>query len=372
MIRKRGNAMERYDNFYHYNRNYGCRLSEVIWRGFRTLVLENEKLRVSVLLDKGTDIVELLYKPMDIDFMWRSPAVIEAAGKNPFTKEGAAGAMLDVYEGGWQELLPSISAPTNYKGMGLGFHGELLFLPWDFQIVTDTPYEVKVKLFVRMRRAPLLVTKHLALRTGSSVLEFEETVENEGDEEFKFMWGHHPAIGKPFLDENCVIDLPPGAVGEAYQVDFSGNSPFEPGAEFVWPLAKDKQGKTVDLSRVMPPEKKTAFNTYIKNLKEGWYGITNLKKRVGFGMRWDIGVFKYMLIWAVYRGFYNFPFYGRTYNIALELYSAIPDSLDEAIRLNRAFTLAPGGKMSTKLSAIVYEAGRRIGGFTGGGAPIEV
>jgi hypothetical protein len=363
--------METYDNFYHHNRNYGCRLDEVLWRGFRTLVLQNEKLRVSVLLDKGSDIVELLYKPMDIDFMWRGPAVVESLGKNPFTKEGPAGAFLDVYEGGWQELLPSITAPTNYKGMGLGFHGEALLLPWDFQVVTDRPHEVKVKLFVRMRRAPLFVTKIVTLRTGSSVLEFEETVENEGDEEFKFMWGHHPAIGKPFLDENCVIDLPPGAVGEAYQADFSGNSPFQPGTEFAWPLAQDKRGNTVDLSRVMPPGKKTAFNTYVKNLEEGWYGITNLNKKVGFGMRWDVGVFKYMLIWAVYRGFYNFPFYGRTYNIALELYSAIPDSLDEAIRLGRAFALRPGEKLDTKFEAIVYEAGRRIKGFGADGKPLE-
>jgi hypothetical protein len=211
----------------------------------------------------------------------------------------------------------------------------------------------------------------MTLRSGSSVVEFEETVENEVDEEFKFMWGHHPAIGKPFPDENCVIDLPRGAVGEAYQTDFSGNGPFEPGTEFARPFAKDNQGNTVDLSRVMPPEKKIAFNTYIKNLEEGWYGITNLKKKVGFGMTWDVGVFKYMLIWAVYRGSCNFPFYGRTYNIALELYSAIPDSLDEAIRLNRAFTLAPGDKLSTKFSAVVYESGKRIRGFTGDGEPLE-
>jgi hypothetical protein len=73
----------------------------------------------------------------------------------------------------------------------------------------------------------------------------------------------------------------------------------------------------------------------------------------------------------VYRGFNNFPFYGRTYNIALEPYSAIPDNLDEAIRLNRAFTLAPGEKLGTKFSAIVYETGRRIRGFGAGGAPME-
>jgi hypothetical protein len=354
---------KKYDNFYHHNRNYGCRYHEVIYRGFKTLVIENEKLRISVLVDKGTDIVELLYKPMDIDFMWRSPVEVDGLNKNPFSKEMDSGAFLDVYEGGWQELLPSITSPTNYKGMGLGFHGEVLLLPWNYHIVEDSPYELKVKFQVRMRRTPFFVIKYLTLRSDSSVIEFEETVENEGDEEFKFMWGHHPAIGKPFLDENCVIDLPEPAVGQIYQVDFSGNSPFKPDTEFKWPNIKDKDNNMVDLSRVMSPEKKTAFNMYVKNLKAGWYGLTNLKKHVGFGMKWDIEVFKYMLIWSVYRGFYNFPFYGRTYNIALELYSAIPDSLEEVIKLNRAICLKPGEKIGTKFQTIVYETDKRIKGF---------
>lgn len=359
-----------YDNFYHHNRNYGCRHHEVIYKGYRTLVLENEKLRISILVEKGTDIIELLYKPKDIDFMWRSPADYGGFDKNPFSKEHETGAFLDVYEGGWQELLPSITAPTNYKGMGLGFHGEILLLPWDYQIVTDDPYEVKVKLFVRMRRAPLYVVKYITIKSGSPVLDFEEEIINEGDEEFKFMWGHHPAIGKPFLDENCVIDLPNGATGQIYQVDFSGNSPFAPDTEFEWPHIKDMDGRTVDLSRVMSPDRKTAFNMYIKDIKEGWYGITNLDRQVGFGMKWDIEIFRYMLIWSVYRGFYNYPFYGRTYNIALELYSAIPDSLDEAIKLDRALTLAPGEKLGTRFKAIVYESKKRIKGFDQDNGPI--
>ena len=54
------------------DRNFGCRVSDDYhYRGLRTVVLENSQLRLSVLVDKGTDIFELLYKPMDIDFMYR-------------------------------------------------------------------------------------------------------------------------------------------------------------------------------------------------------------------------------------------------------------------------------------------------------------
>ena len=59
--------------FYTHERNFGCRLMEYTYRGLRTLTLENELLRVSILADKGTDIFEFNYKPLDVDFMWRSP-----------------------------------------------------------------------------------------------------------------------------------------------------------------------------------------------------------------------------------------------------------------------------------------------------------
>ena len=361
-----------YDNYYHYNRNYGCRYREVTYKGYRTLILENEKLRIMILVDKGTDIIELLYKPKDIDFMWQSPIDVQAQSRNSLSKELAGGPFLDVYEGGWQELLPSITAPTNYKQMGLGIHGEVYLLPWEYQIVVDDPYQVKIKCTVRMRRSPLFVTKYITIRSESSVLEFDETIENIGDEEFQFMWGHHPAIGKPFLDEDCVIDLPAHAKGQIYQADFSGNSPFEPDTEYDWPNAPDKNGNMVDISRPMPPESKTAFNTYIKDLKDGWFGITNLKKGVGIGMQWDINVFKYMLMWAVYRGYYDFPAYGRTYNLALEFYSAIPDCLDEVIALGRGLKLMPGEKLNTSFQTIVYESDRRICGFDGNLDPIKI
>ena len=103
-----------------------------------------------------------------------------------------------------------------------------------------------------------------------------------------------------------------------YQVDYSGNSPFEPDQEYPWPFARDRNGVTVDVSKVMSPERKIAFNTYVKNLKEGWYGITNLKSGLGFGLQWDAAVSKYLCLWLVYRGYHDFPFYGRTYNIAIE------------------------------------------------------
>jgi len=352
-----------YNSLYHYNRNYGCRYHDIEYMGFRSLLIENELLRVLIMYEKGTDIIELSYKPKDIDFMWRSPAEINAFNKNPITKEHPSGAFLDVYEGGWQELLPNINNPTNYKGASLGFHGEVCYLPWHFQIIMDTVEKIKVKFFVRMNRAPFFVTKIITMKSYSPVIEFEESIINEGDEEFKFTWGHHPAIGIPFLSDKCVIDLPEGSIGRTYDKDFSENSIFPLDVEFAWPFVKDKSGKEIDLSKVMSQDLKTAFCVSLEKMKEGWYGITNPEIGIGFGMRWDVNIFKYLWMWAVYRGYYNFPFYGRTYNIALEPWSAIPDNLDDAIKMGRELTLQPMQELNTKFQVIIYESNSRISGF---------
>jgi Cu(I)/Ag(I) efflux system membrane protein CusA/SilA len=75
-----------YENQYHHHRNYGCRQTEIVLKGFRALVMENEKIRATILLDKGSDVYELLYKPVDIDFMLRSPLELNGQNRNPVTR----------------------------------------------------------------------------------------------------------------------------------------------------------------------------------------------------------------------------------------------------------------------------------------------
>jgi hypothetical protein len=56
------------------DRHWGCRVDDrIVWYGYRAILLQNQQLQVVILLDRGTEIVQLLYKPLDIDFLWRAP-----------------------------------------------------------------------------------------------------------------------------------------------------------------------------------------------------------------------------------------------------------------------------------------------------------
>lgn len=63
---------------YQNKRNYKYRVSDS-WefRGLKTVIIENELLRVVVLADKGADVYQLIHKPTDVDFLFRSPTKIK-------------------------------------------------------------------------------------------------------------------------------------------------------------------------------------------------------------------------------------------------------------------------------------------------------
>src|SRR5215831_16510210 len=122
----RGAAMSLYSD----PRHHGCRLAFVQSRGHSLAVLENELLRVSVLLSKGADIVEFLYKHTDTDLLWHGPLEPYPAGNYVEPVARSQGSFLDYFHGGWQELFPNGGFACTYEGASLGQHGEVSVLPW--------------------------------------------------------------------------------------------------------------------------------------------------------------------------------------------------------------------------------------------------
>jgi hypothetical protein len=349
---------------YIYNRNYGCRIKEIIERGYRFIILENEKIRIAINIDKGAEISEFLYKPYDTDFMWKSPSVVYSNRKNLLTKNSTSGNFLDLYEGGWQDLLPNIGIPTNYLGADFGAHGEIYTVSWSYIVEINTPIEIKVILEARLNRAPLFVTKKFLLKSECAFVEVEEIIRNEAEIEYQIMWGQHPCFGKPFLNEDCVISVPDHKRAVTYKAEISDNNKIIPlNKEFTWPHIEGNDGVKLNLSKVLSEGSKTAFMFRLEDLKNGWFGLTNIKKGLGFGMVWDKKVFKNLWFWAVYRGCSYYPWYGRTYNLAIEPWSSKTDDFNESLKNDECLKLRPGKELKTKFTAIVFKSQKLINGF---------
>lgn len=339
---------------YTHGRKTGCRMSlDYTYKDMRIAYLENDALRVGILLDKGADIFEFTFKPQDIDFLWQSPIPMQ----KPFVATSALpeGAFHDYFYGGWQEVLPSAGwASEPYQGTYQGLHGEVSLLPFAAQVVEDTPEVVSVKTSVRLYRSPLTLERTMSLRRDTAALYIHERLHNESVGEFAIMWGHHPALGAPFLDESCVVHAPASKVEVAA---FHNNGLWQPGGDYDFPMVPNRRsGELQDITQVLPQSTRSVDVVFFKDLTEGWYGLTNQNKGVGFGMAWDHSLFKYLWMWQVYGGHTDYPWYGRTYNCALEPFTSYPPAgISQALQNGSAHIMRAGEIIETNLVAVAYE-----------------
>jgi galactose mutarotase-like enzyme len=337
------------------NRHWGCRINDqMTWHGMRILYLQNELLQLVVLVDKGAEIVQFLYKPLDMDFLWRAPN--ELRDPSHFVPAGGSQAtpFFDHWSGGWFEVLPNGGPACEYKGAQLGFYAETTNVPWDYRVLEDTPERVTVTLWVRTYRTPFLLQKTLTLEKDKPTLFVEECLTNEGNETMEFMWGHHPVVGHPFLDGTCRISAPASKVEVLHDED---GPDYRMGLHQVghWPTIKDRAGQPLDLRNVPPPSSRTMDNCYLSEFEVGWIAVTNTARRVGFGLAWDPQVFRYVWLWQALGGGIGYPWYGRTYNMGIEPWTSYPCAgLTEAIRRGTAMQLKPGQSKKAWLTAVTY------------------
>jgi len=339
---------------YTWGRKQGCRLSlDYTYKGMRVGFLENDLVRVGILLDKGADIFEFTYKPRDLDFLWQSPIPMRPA----FVATSALpeGAFHDYYYGGWQEVLPSAGwAAEPYLGTSQGLHGEVSILPFEATVLEDTSEKVSLKTWTKCYRSPLNLERVLTLERGRACLFIKEKLENESREEFAIMWGHHPAFGEPFLSDRCRVDT---AAETVEVLEYHTNGLWQPGDGYEFPFVKNRRTqKDEDIRKVLNREARSVDVVFFKGLQEGWYGLTNTEIGLGFGMSWDAALFKYLWMWQVYGGHNDYPWYGRTYNCALEPFTSYPPAgVIKALQNGSARVMKPGEIIETELTAVAYE-----------------
>jgi hypothetical protein len=138
-----------------------------------------------------------------------------------------------------------------------------------------------------------------------------------------------------------------------------------PGAGGTWPHVADVEGGLLDLSAMPSPEAHTAELLYVTDLPEGWCAITNDALEAGFGLCWDAAVFRHLWYWQVAHGGYGYPWYGRTYSMALEPWTSWPgDGLAAAVERGTSLRLAPGQRVETVLHAVLWRGRGAVASVT--------
>jgi len=336
-------------------RNFGCRIKDdITCKGMRAVFLENNLLKVGILVDKGTDIFEFLYKPMDMDFVWLSPFGVRSSKDFMLTKNQAGGRFMDFYEGGWQEIFPNGGGPCEIRGVEFGQHDEVSLLPWNYEIIEDSKDNIEVKFWVNTRLTPFYLEKSVRLENNNPVLMVKEKVINKSSVDLKTIWGHHLAYGHPFLTEGCKINIS-AKKGLTYDVDGALDENIKPGCEFSWPILPTKDGDEVDLSVIPSEGVATSKFLYLSKLEKAEYEIVNEKINLKIKVDWDKKVMPYVWYWQEFNKTSSYPWYKMSRVFGLEPFSTDVMGLDNAIRKNRALTVNGNSELDYYINIAVLK-----------------
>ncbi len=317
-------------------RNSGCRITdELVYKQYRAVMLENEKLQILLLLDRGGEPARWLHKPSDTDLIWRTRLGLQPP--NALYPDYQMS-----YPGGWQEMMPEVSYTHSYRGTVV-HRGETAVNPWDMQIVCDRKEEIRVRLTHRLRSLPLYIEKEFSLASGSATVRIEELVRNEAPVDMETNWGHHLAYGAPFLNAASRVYFPPGSAVMHPAL----------GKQWVWPHA-EQDAAAVDLSHLPPAG--TARDLLAVRPAAGMYRIENSQPGPSLEVRWDRRVWPYVWYWQNFAADPDAPFFSCEYNIGLEMFNVPPKlTLAEAAAGGQALRLEPHGVLTSWLEFEIRE-----------------
>lgn len=298
------------------------------YRGIRSVLLENEFVRVLVFPELGAKIYDLIYKPFQKNVLWHNPRI------KP-TKVPLGAAFDDVWCGGWDEIFPN-DAPCNVNGERYPDMGEAWSIAWGYSIIRpeERPETATLVTSVTTPITPCRLVRSLTIRAGEPTMHLRYLLENVGQDAVNFLWKIHPAFD---INESCSIGVlaKTGIVDPRYAHLYSESS-----RRYRWPVAQSKGGGRIDLSRVSPPTAHTCSLHYVTDLEDGAVKLMNPMDNVDVKISFPKQILNNIWLFLAYGG------YRSLYTAVIEPSTSYPYDLAQAISEGRTSHLNPGQSLT--------------------------
>lgn len=329
---------------------------------YRELVLRSDAVEVTLLPDKGCDILQVRHRPTGTDLLFTSPWANAPALAAPAAADTAT-AWLTAYRGGWQVLLPNAGADRTVRGAALGFHGEAALVPWrELEVGPD-----RAILETRLVTAPLHLRRQVAL--DGPVLRVTETVTNDSPDPQRVAWGHHPAFGAPFLDDGCRLTT--GARTVIADSEAPGTL-LAAGSRHEWPVGRAADGAELDLRRVPGPGERREVFAALTDFDSPFAAIVNPRLGLGAGLRWSAACFPHAWLWQEVHATAGFPWFRRAYVVAVEPSSVLTGPPQDDAPWPGGGTLLDGGESRTAVvELVVFEGTDEVADIRPGGEVVR-
>ena len=303
-------------------------------RDLRLIRLENDHLSMDVLPEVGAKIWNFVHRPSERNLLWHNPHL-------PPARQAFGASFDDNWSGGWDELLPNDLPRPAPGGDLLPDHGEVWSQEAEWEVLEDSPRRGSLRFTTYGRVLPTRFEKVITLAQGDPFLRLHYTFTNLAPHPIDFLWNIHPALA---ITPHTRLDVP----AERGLTDPWRETLFRGGTAFTWPLAVDRRGWQVDLSRLAPPEAALADMHYLTDVREGWYAATDQATGAGFALSFPRSVFPHVWLFRTLGGWRGL------YTLILEASTGYPYDLDVARQRGTCGHLEPGAALEAEVLAVSY------------------
>ncbi|MEO8658026.1 MAG: hypothetical protein ABI693_06125 [Bryobacteraceae bacterium] len=293
-------------------------MTEVTYNNRRAVRLENDHLRVTVLVGGG-HIAEIFHKKAGVNPLWTPPwPSIEPSHFNPATDTGyGADAESKLLSGimGHNLCLDIFGGPSEDEAAaGITVHGEGSVL--DYEIRPDGD---GLQCTVLLHAPMLLFQRHIHL--DGETVRISETVNNMTACDRALAWTQHVTLGPPFIEPGLTEFRTNATLSKTFESDFTdGKGYMAIGEEFVWPHVPHKDGGAVDL-RVFPAyEVSGGYTAHLMDpeSEDSHFLAWSPTSKLLFGYRWKRSDFPWLGIWEENRCRTSAPWNGVTITRGME------------------------------------------------------
>jgi hypothetical protein len=313
-------------------------MTEVTYRDRRAVQIENDGIRVTVLVEGG-HIAEILHKPSGINPLWTPPwPSIEPSSYDP-AKHPSYGADAEarLLAGimGHNLCLDLFGGPSPEEAAaGITVHGEASVAPYSIRAEG-----AQMTTSANLKHAQLHFERRLVLDPDGKTVRITETVQNQSAFDRPIAWTQHVTLGPPFLKKGSTQFRAPGTKSKVYDAEF-GDGKLKQGADFDWPMAPRIDGTRQDLRVYTDAPASSAYTAHLMDphRNEAFFLAFSPETKVVFGYRWNRPDFPWLGMWEENMSRKQAPWAGKTVTQGLEFgVSPMPESRRKMIERGSLF-----------------------------------
>jgi hypothetical protein len=271
-------------------------VSELLFHGRKAFQLENDLLRVTVLLEGG-HIAEVFDKRARVSPLWiphwksiepsrfnpNKPAPFGPAPDGPLL----AGIM------GHNLCLDIFGGPTDDEAAaGLTAHGEGSVLAYSIVEAGNT-----LTMSLTLPLAQLDFTRVLTL--DGETVRIHESIQNRSGVDRPIGWTQHVTLSPPFLNPATTQFRASMARSIVAETDPGKAMYLVPGCEFTWPNAPAANGSLSSLEQMHPTAPASGYTAHVADPAQPhtYFVAWEPRYKLAFGYIWKTADFPWMGIW---------------------------------------------------------------------------